>query len=99
MSRVEVTITVGREARDLIYRVATLCRARGFGHTSTHSDLGILVGSAEVEDLPFLRAVPGVVAVEMEEEGRASRGSRRSPSVSTRSGASLRVGRAPPLEL
>lgn len=90
MSRIDVTIAVARDARDRIYEVAGICRARGFGHTSTHSDVGHLVGSAELEDLPSLREVPGVVDVEME-EGPTSRGARRSPSVSIRSGAALRV--------
>ncbi len=89
MSRVEVTIAVAGEARDRIYEVATVCRALGFGHTSTRSDLGVLVGSAELEDLPTLRAVPGVIGIEMEEE-RSSRGARRSPAVAIRSGAALR---------
>ena len=97
MSRVDVTIAVAREARDRIYEVATVCRALGFGHTSTHSDLGVLVGSAELEDLPSLRAVPGVIGIEME-EGRTSRGARRSPAVSIRSGAALRVRSALPPE-
>ena len=90
MSRVDVTIAVGRDSRDRLHEVATICRALGFGHTSTHSDLGVLVGSADLEDLPSLRAVPGVIGIEIE-EGRSSRGARRSPSVSIRSGASLRV--------
>lgn len=85
MSRIEVTIAVANDARDRIYEVATVCRALGFGHTSTRSDLGVLVGSAELEDLPSLRAVPGVIGIEMEEE-RSSRGARRSPAVSIRSG-------------
>lgn len=97
MSRIEVTIAVARDARDRIYEVATVCRALGFGHTSTRSDLGVLVGSAELEDLPTLRAVPGVAGIEMEEE-RGSRGARRSPAVSVRSGAALRVRRPPPPE-
>jgi hypothetical protein len=95
VSRVEVTIAVAREACDRIYEVATVCRALGFGHTSTHSDQGVLVGSAELEDLPSLRAVPGVIGIEMEEE-RSSRGARRSPAVAIRSGASLRARRTPP---
>ena len=97
MSRVEVTIWVARDACDRLYEVATVCRALGFGHTSTRSDLGVLVGSAELEDLTSLRAVPGVIGIEMEEE-RSSRGARRAPSVSIRSGASQRVRRTPPPE-
>ena len=67
MTRINVTIAVGGEARDRLYEVAAVCRALGFGHTSTRSDLGVLVGSAELEDLSSLRAVPGVTDVELEE--------------------------------
>jgi len=97
VSRVDVTIAVGRDSRDRIYEVAAICRALGFGHTSTHSDLGVLIGSADLDDLPSLRAVPGVIGIEMV-EGGTSRGARRSPSVSVRSGASLRVRNALPPE-
>jgi len=64
--RINVAIAVAEEARDRIYEVAEVCRALGFAHTSTLSDIGILIGSADVEDLPLLRAIPGVLAVEME---------------------------------
>lgn len=87
MTRVNVTIAVAGDARDRLYEVATVCRALGFGHTSTRSDLGVLVGSAELEDLPSLRAVPGVIGIEMEER-RTPRGARRS-TVRIRRGASL----------
>ena len=97
MSRVDVTIAVGRDSRDRIYEVAAICRALGFGHTSTHSDLGVLIGSADLDDLPSLRAVPGVIGIEMD-DGRSSRGTRRSPPVSIRSGASRRVREVPPPE-
>jgi hypothetical protein len=92
VTRINVAIAVGGDARDRLYEVATLCRALGFGHTSTRSDLGLLVGSAELEDLPSLRAVPGVIGIEMEER-RMSRGARRSPAVRMRSGAALRLRR------
>lgn len=64
--RINVTIAVAEEARDRIYEVAQVCRALGFAHTSTLSDIGILIGSTDVEDLPLLRAIPGVFAVETE---------------------------------
>lgn len=66
MKRINVAIAVAEEARDRIFEVAAVCRALGFGHTSTLSGIGILMGSAEVGDLPMLRAIPGVVAVETE---------------------------------
>jgi hypothetical protein len=97
VARINVAIAVAGDARDRLYEVATLCRTLGFGHTSTRSDLGVLVGSAELEDLPSLRAVPGVIGVEMEER-RTARGSRRSPAVRIRSGATVRLRRAPTRE-
>jgi len=95
MTRINVAIAVAGDSRERLYEVASLCRALGFGHTSTRSDLGLLVGSAELEDLPSLRAVPGVIGIEMEER-RTSRGARRSPSLRIRSGAALRLRRVPP---
>jgi hypothetical protein len=65
-TRIKVAIAVAEEARDRIYEVAAVCRALGFGHTSTLSDVGVLMGSAELADLPTLRAIPGVAAIEME---------------------------------
>jgi hypothetical protein len=64
--RINIAIAVAEEARDRTYEIAQVCRALGFAHTSTLSDIGILLGSADVEDLPMLRAIPGVLAVEME---------------------------------
>ena len=64
--RINVAIAVAEEARDRVYEVAEVCRALGFAHASTLSNIGILIGSAEVEDLPILRAIPGVLAVETE---------------------------------
>jgi hypothetical protein len=64
--RINIAIAVAEEARDRIYEVAQVCRALGFAHTSTLADIGVLVGSAEVQDLPMLRSIPGVLAVEME---------------------------------
>jgi hypothetical protein len=66
VTRINVAIAVAEEARDRVYEVAEVCRALGFAHTSTLSNIGILIGSAAVEDLPLLRAIPGVLAVEME---------------------------------
>ncbi len=97
MTRINVTIAVAGDARDRLYEVATICRALGFGHTSTKSDQGVLLGSAELEDLPSLRAVPGVIGIEMEER-RTARSARRSPPVRIRRGAALRLRRVPPRE-
>jgi len=75
--RINVAIAVAEEARDRIYEVAEVCRALGFAHSSTLSNIGILIGSAEVEDLPMLRAIPGVLAVEMERALRIAARARR----------------------
>jgi hypothetical protein len=64
--RINIAIAVAEEARDRTHEIAQVCRALGFAHASTLSDIGILLGSADVEDLPMLRAIPGVLAVEME---------------------------------
>ena len=68
--RANVAIAVADEARDRIYEVAAACRARGLAHTSTLTDIGVLIGSVELDHLPDLRAVPGVVAVELERSCR-----------------------------
>ena len=64
--RANVAIAVADEARDRIDEVAAACRARGLIHTSTLTEIGVLMGSAELNSLARLRAVPGVVAVELE---------------------------------
>jgi hypothetical protein len=64
--RINVAIAVAEQARDRIYEVAQVCRAFGFAHTSTLPHIGVLIGSAEAGDLPMLRAIPGVLAVETE---------------------------------
>ena len=93
MTRIHVAIAVAGDARRRLYEVATLCRRLGFGHTSTHTDVGVLEGLAALEDLPALRAVPGVLAIEMEEP-RSSRGSRRSQPVRIRTPGARRARRA-----
>jgi hypothetical protein len=70
--RTNVAIAIAEEARDRIYEVAQVCRALGFAHTSTLSVIGVLIGSAEVEDLPMLRAIPGVLGVEMDRSLRTA---------------------------
>ena len=68
MSRVNVAIAVAEDARLGIYEIAAACRAFGFEHLSTLADIGVLTGSAELEVLPRIRRLPGVVAVEIERE-------------------------------
>ena len=76
MKRIKVAIAVTEEARDRLYEVAAVCRALGFGHTSTLSDVGVLMGSADLADLPTLRAIPGVAAIEAERGFAAAASSR-----------------------
>lgn len=66
--RVNVAVAVADDARSCIYEVAAACRALGLEHTATLAGVGVLTGSVESVDLGKLRAVPGVVAVEVERE-------------------------------
>ena len=68
MSRVNVADAVAEDARGCIYEVAAACRALGFDHTATLMAVGVLTGSVEFGKLTKLRAVPGVVAVEVESQ-------------------------------
>lgn len=68
MSRVNIAIAVTEDARLRIYEIAANCRALGFEHLSTLADIGVLTGSAELDLLPRIRRLPGVVAVEVERE-------------------------------
>jgi hypothetical protein len=68
MSRVNIAIAVSEDARLGIYEIAAACRAFGFEHVSTLAEIGVLTGSAELEILPRIRRLPGVVAVEIERE-------------------------------
>jgi hypothetical protein len=65
-TRVRIAVALTDDAVGRIHQVATACRALGFEHDSTLGGVGVLTGSAELEDLPKLRAVPGVLAVEAE---------------------------------
>jgi hypothetical protein len=42
-----------------------MCRALGFDHDWTLTTVGVLTGSLDIDRLAQLRAVPGVVAVEI----------------------------------
>lgn len=68
MSRVNVAVAVADDALDCLLEVAAECRALGFAHTDTLIAVGILMGSVEFERLEELRAVPGVMAVEIERQ-------------------------------
>ena len=66
MSRVNVAVAVTVDAQHRIYEVAAACRALGLDHTATLAVVGVLTGSMESGDLRRLWAVPGVLAVEVE---------------------------------
>ncbi len=68
MSRVNVAVAVADDAQSRIYEVAAACRALGLAHTSTLAAVGVLTGSMESEELAKLFAVPGVLAVEVEDQ-------------------------------
>lgn len=70
LSRVKVAIAVTDDARKEIAEVAAACRRVGLEHTSTLAGVGVLLGSVELGDLPKLRALPRVVAVEIKRETR-----------------------------
>ena len=71
MSRVNVAVAVADEAQGSIYEVAAACRALGLDHTATLATFGVLTGSMESRELAKLRAVPGVLAVEVEFKSRS----------------------------
>jgi hypothetical protein len=66
---VNVAVALAEDARGRIHETAAACRALGFEHSATLVDVGVLTGSVELRDLANLRAIPGVVAVELECEG------------------------------
>jgi hypothetical protein len=72
VNRANVAIAIAESARDRIYEIAAACRALGLEHTSTLTDVGVLLGSVELNHLLGLWAVPGVVAVELERGSRVS---------------------------
>ena len=65
-SRVRIAVALTEDARGRIKEVAAACRALGFQHDSTLRSVGVLTGTAAVEQLAKLRSAPGVLAVETE---------------------------------
>jgi hypothetical protein len=66
VSQVNVAVAVAEDARGCIYEVAAACRALGLEHTATLTEVGVLTGLVEFQNLAKLWAVPGVIAVEVE---------------------------------
>jgi hypothetical protein len=65
MQRVKVAVAVAEHALGRLQEVAALCRELGFDHDWTLTNVGVLTGSCDIDGLAQLRAVPGVVAVEV----------------------------------
>lgn len=65
MKRVNVAVAVAEEALGRLQEVAAMCRDLGFDHDWTLTNVGVLTGSLDIDRLARLRAVPGVVAVEV----------------------------------
>jgi predicted metallopeptidase len=71
VSRVNVAVAVADDAQDRIHEVAAACRALGLDHTATLAVVGVLTGSMESRELRRLWAVPGVLAIEVENDVRS----------------------------
>jgi hypothetical protein len=67
MSRVNIAVAVADDARGRIHEIAAACRALGLHHSTTLARVGVLTGSMESDDLVRLWAVPGVLAIEVED--------------------------------
>jgi hypothetical protein len=100
--RLNVAVAVADDARERIGEVAAACRARGFEHTATLSEIGVLTGSVGWGDLRKLRRVAGVMAVEIERRslinryqcmsrGRSLKGNAWGAAVAPASGCSCRT--------
>jgi hypothetical protein len=68
LDRVQVAIAVTEESVAWIDEIAAACRELGFEHGATLAAVGVFTGTVRAEDLPRLRAVPGVLAVETRRE-------------------------------
>jgi hypothetical protein len=75
--KLNVAVAVTDDALDRIAEVAAACRARGFEHRATLAGIGVLTGSVGWGDLRKLRAVVGVMAVEVERRSLINRLSAR----------------------
>jgi hypothetical protein len=71
VSRVNVAVAIADDAQGRIYEVAAACRALGLDHTATLALVGVLTGSMDSSDLAKLWTVPGVLAVELEDQFRS----------------------------
>jgi hypothetical protein len=70
--RVRIAVAVADDAFGRLEEIASICGALGFRHDSTLPSVGVITGSIAVDRLSALRAVPGVVAVEIERRPRTA---------------------------
>jgi hypothetical protein len=70
--RVRIAVAVAEDAFGRLEEIASSCGAFGFRHDATLPSVGVITGSIAVDRLSSLRAVPGVVAVEIERPPRGA---------------------------
>jgi hypothetical protein len=68
--RARIAIALTDDAMGRIHVVAAACRAAGFEHRLTLGEVGVLTGTAGIRNLPALRAIAGVLAVEIAQRPR-----------------------------
>jgi hypothetical protein len=70
MAQIHVAIAVTDDALPRLMEVIQACRDLGFRADSTLSGVGIVTGFIDARALDALRALPGVAAVELENDIR-----------------------------
>lgn len=65
-ARINIAVAVTEQARGRIHEVRLACRGLGLEVTDTLTEIGVLLGSLEVSQLPRIRSIPEVLAVEIE---------------------------------
>jgi hypothetical protein len=68
MNRVKVAVALADDMLDRLDEIARACQAVGFELDTELRGVGVLTGFVDADDLPRLRLVPGVTAVEPERE-------------------------------
>jgi|SRR5579862_1861650 hypothetical protein len=72
LDRVNVAVAVAEYERARLHQVTAKCRALGFNPTCSLIGVGVIVGSVKLDRISRLRAIPGVIAVELERQPRAN---------------------------
>lgn len=62
-ARINIAVAVTEQARERIHEVGLACRGLGLEVTDTLAEIGVLLGSLEVSQLPQIRSIPEVLAV------------------------------------